>query len=188
MLQGLYRAMPLIQEQDPWKSMSSLVWSLQTKITHESLIWFWCQRQSLLWYPCQRLSSPCQVEVKSCVSVWPFWQHWRIVILVYLSSDYVVFFIAIWIAIPLWFQRHLIVNVFQDELLAIVIEFLRLWLWTNLGLLSLVACWGVNFMIILLSFKSVSDLFLLQPLQNAGQYKPHFLNGGCEQQNKSVVP
>lgn len=91
--------------------------------------------------------------------------------------------------LPLWFQRCLIVNdVFQDQVLPILIEFLRSSLWTNLGLLVLVACWGINFMIILLSFKSVSDLFPLQALQNARQNKTHFLNGDCEQQNKTVIP
>lgn len=95
MLQGLYRANSLIQEQDPWKSMSSIAWSLQTKIIHESLISFWCQSQFLLWYPCQRLSSPCQVKVKLCVSVYPLIQYWCTIILVYLSSVYVILFPAI---------------------------------------------------------------------------------------------
>lgn len=64
--------------------------------------------------------------------------------------------------LSLWFQRHLIVNnVFQDKMLAILIEFLRVPLWLNLGLLQ-EACRGINFMIILLSFKSVSELFSLQ--------------------------
>lgn len=86
----------------------------------------------------------------------------------------------------LWFQRCLILNdLFQDELLAILIEFLRVSLWTNLGLLFLVDCWGINFMIILLSFKSVTDLFPLQALQNTRQ--SHFLNDNCEQQNKPVI-
>lgn len=48
----------------------------------------------------------------------------------------------------LWFQRCLILNdLFQDELLAILIEFLRVSLWTNLGLLFLLACWGINSML-----------------------------------------
>jgi len=79
-------------------------------------------------------------------------------------------------------------DIFQDDLLAILIELLRISLWANFGLLCLVTCWGMNFTIILLSFKSVSDLFPLQMLQNTRQKKSCFLNGDCEQQNKTIIP